>query len=58
MHFSTSENIGMDQEPFQNLSVLSHLNKIFQNLRLPRQNIAIDESLMLWREGLWDSIFP
>jgi len=52
MHFSTSENIGMDHEPLQNLSILSHLSKIFQNLYLPGQNIAIDESLMLWREGL------
>jgi len=52
MHFSTSENIGMDQEPFQNLSILSHLNKIVPNLYLPGQNIEIDESLMLWREGL------
>ena len=37
---------------FKTYLVLYHLNKKFQSLYLPRQNIAIDESMMLWRGRL------
>ncbi|GFG37945.1 hypothetical protein Cfor_00644 [Coptotermes formosanus] len=52
MHLNNSERIGTYQEPsklFQIYPVLSHLNKKFQSLYFPGQNIAIDESLTLWR---------
>ena len=62
MHFNNNEHIGTYQGPsklFKSCPVLSHLNTKFQSLYLPGQNIAIDESLTLWREDfLSDSIFP
>ena len=55
MHFNNNDNIGTYQGPsklFKIYPVLSHLNKKFQSLYLPGQNIAIDESLTLWRGRL------
>jgi len=55
MHFNNNDNIGTDQGPsklFKIYPVLSHLNTKFQSLYLPGQNIAIDESLTLWRGRL------
>src|SRR5215510_1156610 len=51
MHFNNNCNTGTYQGPsklFKIYPVLSHLNTKFQSLYLPGQNIAIDESLMLW----------
>jgi len=55
MHFNNNDNIGTYQGPsklFKIYPVLSHLNTKFQSLYLPGQNIAIDESLTLWRGRL------
>jgi len=55
MHFNNNDNIGTYQRPpklFKIYPVLSHLNTKFQSLYLPGQNIAIDESLTLWRGTL------
>jgi len=55
MHFNNNDNIGTYQGPsklFKIYPFLSHLNIKFQSLYLPGQNIAIDESLMLWRGRL------
>jgi hypothetical protein len=37
---------------FKIYPAIQHLNKMFQNLYLPNQNIAIDESLTLWKSRL------
>ena len=55
MHFNNNDNIGTYQGPsklFKIYPVLSHLNTKFQSLYLPGQNIAIDQSLMLWKGRL------
>lgn len=55
MHFNNNCNIGTYQGPsklFKIYPVLSHFNTKFQSLYLPGQNIAIDESLTLWRGRL------
>ena len=55
MHFNNNDHIGTYQGPsklFKIYPVLSHLNTKFQSLYLPGQNIAIDESLTLWRGRL------
>ena len=52
MHFNNNYHVGTYQGPskiFKIYPVLSHLNTKFQSLCLPGQNVAIDESLMLWR---------
>jgi hypothetical protein len=52
MNFNNNERIGTYQELsklFKIYPVLSYLNKKYQSLYLPGQNIAIDESLTLWR---------
>ena len=54
MHFN-SDHVRTYQGPsklFKIYRVLSHLNTKFQSLYLPGQNIAIDESLALWRGRL------
>ena len=62
MHFNNNDRIGTYQGPsklFKIYPVLSHLSTKFRSLYLPGQNIAIDESLMLWRGRLFsNSIFP
>jgi len=55
MHFNNNDHIETYQGPsklFKIYPVLSHLNTKFQNLYLREQNIAIDESLTLWRGRL------
>jgi len=55
MNFNNNDHIGTYQRPsrvFKIYPVLSHLNTKFQSLCLPGQNIAIDESLTLWRGRL------
>jgi hypothetical protein len=55
MHFNNNDHTGTYQGPsklFKIYPVLSHLNTKFQSLYLPGQNIAIDESLTLWRGRL------
>jgi hypothetical protein len=37
---------------FKIFPVISHLNKTFQELYLPNQDISIDESLTLWKGRL------
>ncbi|GFG28756.1 hypothetical protein Cfor_09299, partial [Coptotermes formosanus] len=52
MYFNNNERIGTYQELsklFKIYPVLSYLNKKYQSLYLPGQNIAIDESLTLRR---------
>jgi hypothetical protein len=52
MHFNNNESIGTYQGPSNHFKIypfLSYLNKKFQRLYLPGQNIAVDESLTLWR---------
>jgi hypothetical protein len=52
MHFNNNDNIGTYRGPSKLFKIypgLSHLNTKFQSLYLPGQNIAIDESLTLWR---------
>ena len=54
MHFN-NDHVGTYQGPsklFKIYPVLSHLNTNFQSLYLLGQNIAIDESLTLWRGRL------
>jgi len=62
MNFNNNDHVGTYQGPiilFKIYPVLSHLNTKFHSVYLPGQNIAIDESLMLWRGRLFsDSIFP
>jgi len=55
MHFNKNDHLGTYQGPsklFKIYPVLSYLNTKFQSLYLPGQNIAIDESLTLWRGRL------
>ena len=55
MHFSNNDHVGTYQGPsrlFKIYPVLSHLNTKFQNLYLSGQNIAIHESVTLWRGRL------
>jgi len=55
MHFINNDHVGTYHRPsklFKIYPVLSHLNTNFQSLYLPGQNIAIDESLTLWRGRL------
>ena len=55
MHFNNNDNTGTYQGPsklFKIYPVLLHLNTKFQSLYLPGQNIAVDESLTLWRGRL------
>jgi len=55
IHFDNNDHVGTYQGPsklFKIYPVLSHLNTKFQSLYLPGQNIAIDESLTLWRGRL------
>jgi len=55
MHFNNNDHVGTYQGPsklFKIYPVLSNLNTKFQSLYLPGQNIAIDESLLLWRGRL------
>ena len=55
MHFNNNDHVGTYQGPsrlFKIYIVLSHLNTNFHSLYLPGQNIAIDESLTLWRGRL------
>jgi hypothetical protein len=40
------------QKLFKVFPIISHLNKKFQELYLPRQNISVDESLTLWKGRL------
>jgi len=52
MLFNNNDHIGTYQRPSKLIKiypVLSHLNTKFQSLYLHEQNIAIDESLTLWR---------
>lgn len=51
LHFIDNESLPTYQGPpklFKIYPVICHLNKKFQSLYLPNQNIAIDESLTLW----------
>jgi len=55
MHFNNNDHVVTYQGPsklFKIYPVLSHLNTEFKSLYLPGQNIAIDESLTLWRGRL------
>ena len=54
-HFIDNESLPTHQEPpilFKIYPVICHLNIKFQTLYLPNQNIAIDESLTLWKGHL------
>ena len=60
MHFYNNDHVGTYQgssKLFKIYPVLSHLNTKFQSLYLPGQNIAIDESLMLWRETFFQTVY-
>jgi hypothetical protein len=55
MHFSNSDSKDTYQGPpklFKIYPVISYLNIKFQNLYMPDQNIAIDDSLTLWKGRL------
>jgi len=55
LHFIDNEGLPTYQAPpilFKIYSVMCHLNIKFQTLYLPNQNIAIDESLTLWKGHL------
>ena len=55
LHFIDSESLPTCQGPprlFKIYPVICHLNIKFQTLYLPNQNIAIDESLALWKGRL------
>ena len=55
LHFVDNESFVTYQGPsklFKIFPVLCHLNSKFQTLYLPMQNIAIDESLTLWKGRL------
>jgi len=55
LHFIDNESIPTYQGPprlFKIYPVICHLNIKFQTLYLPNQNIAIDESLTLWKGRL------
>jgi hypothetical protein len=55
MHFSDNSKQNEYQgspKLFKIYPVIQHLNNKFQNLYLPNQNIAIDESLTLWKGHL------
>jgi hypothetical protein len=55
MHFSDNSKESEYQGPpklFKICLVIQHLNNKFQSLYLPNQNIAIDESLTLWKGHL------
>ena len=55
LHFTDNESLPTYQEPlilFKTYPVICHLNIKFQALYLPNQNIAIDESLTLWKGHL------
>ena len=52
LHFIDNESLPKYQGPlrlFKIKHVICHLNIKFQNLYLPHQNIAINESLTLWK---------
>jgi hypothetical protein len=54
-NFFDNETISNFEGPkklFKNFPVISHLNKKFQELYLPNQDISIDESLTLWKGRL------
>ena len=55
LHFIDNESLPAYQVPpklFKIYPVICHLNKKFQTLYLPNPNIAIDESLTLWKGRL------
>ena len=55
LHFIDNESLPTYQGPpilFKIYPVICHLNIKFQTLYLPNQNIAIDESLTLWKGHL------
>ncbi|XP_021932761.1 piggyBac transposable element-derived protein 4-like [Zootermopsis nevadensis] len=55
IHFTNNDSKDTYQGPpklFKIYPVISYLNKKFQNLYIPGQNISIDESLTLWKGRL------
>jgi hypothetical protein len=55
LHFTDNESISNFEGPeklFKIFPVISHLNKKYQELYLPNQDISIDKSLMLWKGRL------
>ncbi|KAL0830077.1 hypothetical protein ABMA28_003534 [Loxostege sticticalis] len=57
LHFSDNEQMSQSADPdqkklFKIKPVLDHLEKKFSELYYPRQEIALDESLLLWKDRL------
>ncbi|PNF32813.1 hypothetical protein B7P43_G04498 [Cryptotermes secundus] len=55
LHFANNENISTFEGPkklFKIYPVIFHLNKKFQELCLPNQDISVDESMKLWKGHL------
>ncbi|PNF18924.1 hypothetical protein B7P43_G18030, partial [Cryptotermes secundus] len=55
LHFVDNETMSTYQGPqklFKIFPLISHLNKKFQEIYLPSQNISVDESLTLWKGRL------